>query len=235
MKVSADESGFSSSSGVSATELPPADPSFADISSSDVIVDEPSCDSENSAQFPVCVQKLPEAKASIPVEHSLIPYKASPFADMFSAPGWFSAPSARTRSYSTASLSRNSTASLSRNSTVYPEPKRQHPVPVSPAHTDPASVLSRSHSAASLSSTGSSVIYKRPHLSALCFKAYHADPAGKSDAISANLLTSPGISLIKSSDAIFSAAKIVEGNLPNTVDQVGSSIEINNNLNIIIK
>ncbi|GME69482.1 unnamed protein product [[Candida] boidinii] len=122
---SADESGFSSSSGVSVTELPPADPSVADISSSDVIVDEPSCDSENSAQFPVCVQKLLEAKASIPVEHSLIPYKASPFVDMFSAPGWVSAPSARTRSYST--------ASLSRNFTVYPEPKRQHPVPVSPA------------------------------------------------------------------------------------------------------
>ncbi|OWB70024.1 hypothetical protein B5S30_g5468 [[Candida] boidinii] len=54
MSVSADESGSSSSScsGVSVSELPPADPSVADISSSDVIVDEPSSGSEDSAPFP---------------------------------------------------------------------------------------------------------------------------------------------------------------------------------------
>ncbi|GME70963.1 unnamed protein product [[Candida] boidinii] len=57
MSVSADESGSSSSScsGVSVSELPPADPSVADISSSDVIVDEPSSGSEDSAPFPVSV------------------------------------------------------------------------------------------------------------------------------------------------------------------------------------
>ncbi|OWB69774.1 hypothetical protein B5S30_g5205 [[Candida] boidinii] len=71
-------SSSSSSSCVSVTELPPTDQSVADISSSEAIVDEPSSGSEDSAPFPGSVQKL-------------------------SAPGWFSAPSARTRSYSTPS------------------------------------------------------------------------------------------------------------------------------------
>ena len=100
---------------------------------------------------------------------------------------------------------------------------RAHNVP--PAPIDPAPALCRSHSAASLSSTGSSVIYKRPHLSALCFEAYHATPAGKIDNTPAHLLPSPGIPLNYSGDAIFSAAKIVEGDLPNTVEQARNSIE----------
>ncbi|OWB87019.1 hypothetical protein B5S33_g5772 [[Candida] boidinii] len=65
------ESGPSFSSGVSVTELPPTDQSVADISSSEAIVNEPSSDSEASAPFPGSVQKLLEAKASIPSCRSL--------------------------------------------------------------------------------------------------------------------------------------------------------------------
>ena len=192
-------------------------------------MDEPSSDSEDSAPFPVSVQKLLEAKASIPVEHSLIPHKASPFADMFSALSWFSASSARTHSYSTPSL---------RFCPAIPRCIQRLSGAASSNYCgpiDPAPALCRSHSDACLSSTGSSLIYKRPHLSALCFEAYHAAHAGKIDVIQANLLPFPGIVFNYSDDAIFFAAKIVEADLPNTVDQIGSLKEINNNLNIIIE
>ncbi|GME70465.1 unnamed protein product [[Candida] boidinii] len=174
MSVSADESGSSSScSGVSATQLI--------FSSSDVIVDEPSSDSEDSAPFPVSVQRLLEAKAAITVEHALIPYKVSPFADTFSAPGWCPAPSDRTRSYSTASPRLcPATPRCIQNLRGHTEFQF---LPLSLVLLRPFVVLARPPLCLFHGEFGR---LQAPHLSALSFEAYHAAHAGKIDVTQAN-------------------------------------------------